>query len=100
MKDLIQGYFSNYSITVEILSSGVQVLTSLGSLELFLKLGFLYFKALDLLLHLIKFSFVLTVSFIKLIPCSESFIKMFCNLCILLSQGVVIICGLIYSMRL
>ena len=95
MKYLIQGYFSNYAIIGEILSSGIQVLTRLGSSELFLKLGFFLFKALDLMLHLVKLSRVLTVSFIKFVPCSESFIKIFCNFCIILSQGVPIIYGLI-----
>ena len=66
----------------------IQVLTGLGSLQLFLELGFFLLKALDLMLHLVKLSRVLTVSFIKFVPCSESFIKIFCNFCILLSQGV------------
>jgi len=76
------------------------VLTNLGSLQLFLELGFLFFEALDLLLHLIKFSRVFTVSFIKLIPCSESLIKTFVNFCIFLSQGVPIVYGLIPRLRL
>ena len=73
----------------------IQVLTGLGSLQLFLELGFFLLKALDLMLHLVKLSRVLTISFIKFIPYSESFIKTFCNLCILLSQGVPIVYGLI-----
>ena len=73
----------------------IQVLTGLGSLQLFLELGFFLLKALDLMLHLVKLSRVLTVSFIKFVPCSESFIKMLCNLNILLSQGVMIVYDLI-----
>ena len=76
------------------------MLTSLGSLQLLLELGFLFFEALDLLFHLVKFSRVLTVSFIKLVPCGENFIKTFCNFCILLSQGVPIVYGLIQRLRL
>ena len=49
----------------------VQVLTGLGSLQLFLELGFLLLKALDLLFHLIKLSSVVTVSFIKLVLCRK-----------------------------
>ena len=100
LRDLSKGHFSGYTTTGQRLSIGVLVLTSLGSLQLFLKLGFLFFKALDLLFHLIKFSHVLTVSFIKLVPCSESFIKTLGNFCILLCQGVPIVYSLIQSMRL
>ena len=82
------------------LSSAVQVLTVLGSLHLLLKLGFLYFKTLDLLFHLINFSRMLSVSFIKLVPSSESLIKTFGNFGILLSQGVPVVHDLIQSMRL
>ena len=49
----------------------VQVLTGLGSLQLFLELGFLLLKALDLLFHLIKLSSIVTVSFIKLVLCRK-----------------------------
>ena len=78
----------------------IQVLTGLGSLQLFLELGFFLLKALDLMLHLVKLSRVLTVSFIKFVPCSESFIKTLGNFCILLCQGVPIVYSLIQSMRL
>ena len=78
----------------------IQVLTGLDSLQLFLDLGPLFFKALDLLFHLIKFTRMFTVSFIKLVACSESLIKMFGNFCILLSQGFSIVNGLIQSLRL
>jgi hypothetical protein len=44
-------------------------------LQLFLELGFLFFKYLVLLFQLIKFSRMLTISFIKLVPSSKSFIK-------------------------
>ena len=76
----------------------IQELTSLGSLQLFLELGFFFLKALDLLFHLKKLSSVFAVSFIKLVPCSKSFIKTLGNLSILLSQGVSIIYGLIQSL--
>ena len=44
-----------------------------------MKLGFFFFKALNLLFHLVKFSCGLTVSFIKHVPCSKSFINMLCK---------------------
>ena len=69
----------------------IQVLTSLGSLQLFLELGFFFLKALDLLFHLIKLLRMFMVSFIKLVPCSKSFIKTLGNLSIFLIQGVPII---------
>jgi len=84
LKNLIQGYFSEYAKYYLV---KIQVLTCLGSLQLFLELGFLFFKALDLLFHLIKLSRMFTVSFIKLVPCNESLIKTLGNFCILLSQG-------------
>jgi hypothetical protein len=46
---------------------------------LFLEFGFLLLKALDLLLHLIKFSMMLSVRFIKFVPCSKGFIEAFGN---------------------
>ena len=92
LKNLIQGYFSEYAKYYQV---KIQVLTSLGSMQLFLEFGFLFFKALDLLFHLIKFSRMFTVSFIKLVACSESLIKSFGNFCILLSQGFSIVNGLI-----
>ena len=75
-----------------------QVLTGLGSLQLFLEFGFLLLKALDLLLHLIKFSSMLSIRFIKLVPCSKGFIKVFGNQCILLLQGFPIVNSLIQSL--
>ena len=78
----------------------VQVLTGLGSLKLFLELGFFVLKALDLLFHLIKLSSMLTVSFIKLVMCSKRLIKALGNFCILLSQGFPVINNLIQSPRL
>ena len=77
----------------------VQVLTGLGSLQLFLELGFLLLQALDLLFHPIKLSSMLTVSFIKLIPCSKGLIKALVNFCILLSQGFPVINSMIQSLR-
>jgi len=72
-----------------------QVLTGLGSLQLFLEFGFLLLKALDLLLHLIKLSSMLSVHFIKLVPCSKGFIKALDNFCILPSQGFLVVNSLI-----
>ena len=76
----------------------IQILTGLGSLQLFSELGFFLLKALDLLFHLIKFSRMFTVGFIKLVPCGKSFIKMLGNFSILLIQGIPIIYGLIQSL--
>ena len=56
-----------------------QILTGLGSLQLVLEFGFLFLKALDLLLYLIMFSSMLSVRFIKLVSCSKGFIKVFGN---------------------
>ena len=77
-----------------------KVLTSLNRSQLLLKLGFLLFKTLDPLFHLINFSRVLPVSFIKLVPSIESLIKMLRNFSILLKQGVPVVHSLIQSMRL
>ena len=77
-----------------------KVLTSLNRSQLLLKLGFLLFKTLDPLFHLINFSRMLSVSFIKLVPSSERLIKALGNLCILLSHGFSVINSLIQSLRL
>ena len=76
-----------------------QVLTGLRSLQLFLEFGFLLLKALDLLLHLIKLSSMLSVRFIKLIPCSKGFIKALGNFCILVGQSSPIVNSMIQSLR-
>ena len=95
-------WYRNLSVNMQLLTryyqEKIQILTGLGSLQLFLELGFLVFKALDLLFHLIKLSRMFTVSFIKLVPCSKSFIKMLGNFSIFLIQGVPIIYGLIQSL--
>ena len=98
LKNLIQESFSEYATIDKILSREDSITYRL--LQLFLELGFFFLKALDLLFHLIKFSCVLTVSFIKLVPCSKSFIKTLGNLYILLCQGVPIVYSLIQSLRL
>ena len=95
-----KGHFGDFANNGQSLSSAVQVLTSLGRSQLLLKLGFLLFKTLDPLFHLINFSRVLPVSFIKLVPSIESLIRMLGDFSILLSQGVPVIHGLIQSMRL
>ena len=101
MKHLIQRHLSDYPIISEILSKRrFKYFTGLGSLQLFLKLGFLLFKALDLQFHVIKLSRMFSVSFIKLIPSSERLIKALGNFCILLSQGFPVINNLIQSPRL
>ena len=69
-------------------------------MQLLLKIGFLFFKTLDLLFHFINFSRVLSVSFIKLVPHIESLVKALGNLGILLRKEVLIVYSLIQSMRL
>ena len=96
MKNLIHESFSEYATNYKILSREDSITYRL--LQLFLELGFFFLKALDLLFHLIKLSCMFTVSFIKLVPCSKSFIKTLGNLSILLSQGVPIIYCLIQSL--
>jgi len=76
-----------------------RVLIGLGSLQLFLKLGFLLFKALDLQFHVIKLSRMFSVSFIKLIPSSERLIKALGNFCILVGQSSLIVNSMIQSLR-
>ena len=96
MKNLIQESFSEYATIDKILSREDSITCRL--LQLFLELGFFFLKALDLLFHLIKLSRMFKVSFIKLVPCDKSFIKMLGNFSIFLIQGVPIIYGLIQSL--
>ena len=96
MKNLIHESFSEYATNYKILSREDSITYRL--LQLFLELGFFFLKALDLLFHLIKLSRMFMVSFIKLVPCSKSFINMFGYFSILLIQGVPIIYGLIQSL--
>ena len=77
-----------------------RVLTSLRSLQLLLKLGLLCLQALDVLFQFPNLSRMLPVSFIKLVPHIESLVKALGNFGILLNQGVLVVYGLIQSMRL
>ena len=69
-------------------------------MQLFLKSGFLLFQALDSLFQFISLSRMLSVSFIKLVPHSESLVKALNNLGILLRQEVPVVYSLIQNMRL
>ena len=106
LKNLVEGYFSNYYWQSNIKTTD-RVLTSLSSLQLFLKPGIFFlklwpffFKALNLSLHITKFQMMLLVCFIKLVPSSKRFIQSFGNHGILLLQGFLIIYSLIQSLRL
>ena len=99
LKNLIKEPFSEYATIDKILSREDSSTYRLGQSTVVFGAWFILLKAPNLLFHLIKLSSMLTVSFIKLVPCSKGLIKALGNFYILLSQGFPVINSMIQSLR-